>query len=80
MHNIDITYMYIYYNVCKLLKIHQLNTTKIKKSKIYKKRHVKDIKSYSKEGNKKWQYGRERYKNFTEDEKQRLVEYRKKIL
>ena len=27
--------------------------------------------------NKKWQYGRERYKNLFEDEKWSLVEYRK---
>ena len=25
-----------------------------------------------------WQYGRERYKNLLEDEKQKLVEYRRK--
>ena len=30
--------------------------------------------------NKKQQYGHERYKNVFEDEKQRLVKYRKKIL
>ena len=30
------------------------------------------------EKNKKWHYGRERYKNLPEDVKQRLVEYRKK--
>ena len=29
---------------------------------------------------KKQQYGRERYKNFSEDEKQKLVEYRKNII
>ena len=28
---------------------------------------------------RKWQYGQENYENISEDEKQKLVEYRKKI-
>ena len=28
----------------------------------------------------KWQYGRESYKNMSEDKKQKLVEYRKNII
>ena len=43
------------------------------------KKLVKDIKIYlKKERKKKRQYGRERYKKVLEDEKQNLVEYRKK--
>ena len=39
---------------------------------------VKDIKVFlKKKKKKKRQYGRERYKNLQEDEKQKLVEYRK---
>ena len=41
---------------------------------------VKDIKIFlEKKKKKKQQYGREHYKNLSEDEKQKLVEYRKKI-
>ena len=40
---------------------------------------MKDIKIFlEKKKKKKQQYGRERYKNFSEDEKNKLVEYRKK--
>ena len=40
---------------------------------------VKDIKGFQKKKKeKKQQYGGERYKNLPEDEKQQLVEYRKK--
>ena len=40
---------------------------------------MKDIKIFlEKKKIKKQQYGRERYKNFSEDEKNKLVEYRKK--
>ena len=43
------------------------------------KKLVKDIKMFlKKKKKKKQQYGRERYKNLSEDEKQKLVEYRKK--
>ena len=45
---------------------------KIKKD--YKRKLVRDIKDFL----KKWQYGGERYKNLSEDEKEKLVEYRKK--
>ena len=38
---------------------------------------MKDIKFFSEEEkNKKQEYGPERYKNISKDEKQRLVEYR----
>lgn len=40
---------------------------------------VKDINLSKEERNKKPQYGPERYGTFPEDEKQSLVEYRKKI-
>ena len=44
------------------------------------KKLVKDIKMFlKKKKKKKQQYGPERYKNPSEDEKQKLVEYRKKI-
>ena len=42
------------------------------------KRACKRCPNLSKEENgKKWQYDREQYRNLPEDEKQRLVEYRK---
>ena len=37
-------------------------------------------KSFKEEKEKKQQYGCERYKNLSEDEKQKLVEYRKNII
>ena len=40
----------------------------------------KNIKAFLKKKRKKWQFGRKRYKNLQEGEKQKLVEYRKKIL
>ena len=40
---------------------------------------MKDIKVFLKKKKKERQYGRERYKNLSEDEKNKLVEYRKKI-
>ena len=43
-----------------------------------KKRFVKHISLFKEEKEKKQQYGSERYKNLPEDEKQRLVGYRKK--
>ena len=42
------------------------------------KKLVKDMKIFLKKKTKKQQYGRERYKNLSEDEKLKLVEYRKK--
>ena len=39
---------------------------------------VKDVKVFIKK--KKEQYGHERYKNLSEDEKQKLVEYSKNII
>ena len=59
--------------------VYQLN--KIKKiKKDYKKKLEKDIKIFlkKKKKKKKQQYGRECYKNLSEDKKQKLVEYRKK--
>ena len=42
---------------------------------------VKDIKVFLKKKNvKKLQYGHERYENLLEDEKQKVVEYRKNII
>ena len=42
---------------------------------------MKDIKIFlEKKKKKKRQYGYERYKNLSQDEKNKLVEYRKKIL
>ena len=41
------------------------------------KKLVKDIKVFLKKKKKKKQYGRGQYKNLLEDEKQKLVEYRK---
>ena len=38
---------------------------------------MKDIKVFLKKKKKKRQYGRERYKNLSEDEKNKLVEYKK---
>ena len=42
------------------------------------KKLTKDIKTFLKKKTKKWQYGHERYKSLSKDEKQKLVEYRKK--
>ena len=45
------------------------------------KKLVKNIRVFlKKKKKKKRQYGRERYKYLPEDEKQKLVEYRKKVL
>ena len=50
------------------------------KRKTVKKKLAKDIKIYLKKKKKKKQeYGRERYKNLSKDEKQKSVEYRKNI-
>ena len=50
------------------------------KRKTVKKKLVKDIKIYLKKKKKKKQdYGSERYKNLSKDEKQKPVEYRKNI-
>ena len=50
------------------------------KKKNYKKQLLKDTKIFLKRKVKKPQYGCERYKNLSEDEKQELVEHRKEIL
>ena len=50
------------------------------KRKTVKKKLAKDIKIYLKKRKKKKQdYGSERYKNLSKDEKQKPVEYRKNI-
>ena len=70
----------MFLHISKCLKIHQLNITKIIK-KDYKKNLVQNIKFFIKKKQKQQQqqqYGREQYKNLPEDEKQKLVEYRKK--
>ena len=63
----------------KFLKIYHLNIIK-KIKKDYKKKLVKDIKIFlKKKKKKKRQYGCERYKSLSEEEKEKLVEYRKKF-
>ena len=59
------------------IKIHPLNIIKIMK-KVCKKKLVKDIQIFLKKKKKKQIYGCEQYKNLPEDEKQKLVVYRKK--
>ena len=54
----------------------QLNIIK-KIKKYYKKKLVKDIKIFLKKENRMQQYGREHYKNLSEDKKHKLVGYRK---
>ena len=50
-------------------------------NKEWQKKACEGYQSFSKEEKeKKWQYGHEWYKNLSEDEKQKLVEYRKKML
>ena len=49
-----------------------------KNKKRLQKKLVKDIKIFLKKKKKKQQYGCERYKNLSEEKKQKLVEYRKK--
>ena len=44
------------------------------------KKFVKDVKIYLKKKIKNQRFDHERYKNLAEDEKQKLVEYRKKII
>ena len=65
------SFSYIY----KYLKLYQLNIIK-KIKKEYKKRARERYQYLPKK--KKWQYGRERCKNLSEDDKQKLFEYRKK--
>ena len=63
--------------MCKklLAKYYQENKERLQK------KLVKDIKVFlRKKKEKKQQYGRERYKNLSEDEKQNLAEYRKNII
>ena len=59
--------------------MYELNIIK-KIKKNYKNQLLKDTKIFLRRKLKKPQYGCERYKNLSEDEKQELVEYRKKIL
>ena len=54
-------YIYIYIYIC--LKLYQLNIIK-KIKKEYKEKLAKEL-----------QYGRERYQNLSEDEKQKLVDW-----
>ena len=56
---------------------YQLNITEITK-KNYKKRLEKNIEVFPKKKKKKQQYGCEQYTNLSNDENQRLAEYRKK--
>ena len=50
-----------------------------KNKKRLQKKLIKDTKIFpKKKKEKKQQYGRERYKNLSKNEKQKLVEYRKK--
>ena len=59
--------------------IHQLNIIKVKK-RDYKKKLAKIINFFLKKKKKRRkQYGRERYKNLLENEKQKLREYKKNI-
>ena len=51
-----------------------------KNKKRLQKKLVKDIKIFLKKQKKKQQYGCERYKNLSEEKKQKLVEYRKNII
>ena len=51
---------------------------KKQKNKTNKKKSQKISKSFSKSKRKKQQYGQDCYKNLSKDEKQKLVEYRKK--
>ena len=61
------------------LKIHQLNVIKIIKRDYKSAREVYQGLSQE-EKEKKQQYSCKRYKALPEDEKQKLVEYRKKML
>ena len=64
--------------VQEFLKIYPPNSIK-KIKKDYKKKLAKDMKTFpKKKKKKKGHYGYERYKNLSGDEKQNLVEYRKK--
>ena len=65
----NINYLY------KNIQIHHLDITK----NINKERLQKEIMIFLKKKKKRRPYGREQYKNLPEDEKQRLIEYRKKI-
>ena len=57
--------------------MHQPNIIEKKTEKILKSL-VKGIKNFLKKKNKKREYGHEQDKNISEDEKQKLVEYRKR--
>ena len=74
----NIFYNFFFHIYTYALKLYQLNVImKIKKD--CKKNLVKDIKIFLKKKKKKQQeYGCERYKNLSENEIQKFVEYRKK--
>ena len=57
--------------------MHQPNIIEKKPEKILKSL-VKGIKNFVKKKNKKREYGHEQDKNISEDEKQKLAEYRKR--
>ena len=67
---------FAFFHIYECLKTYQLNIVK-KIKKDFKRKPMKDIKIKKEE---KQQYGRECYKNLSEDEKQKLVEYRKNII
>ena len=74
-----IFFIIFFWNIKKCLKNYKLNITKITK-KDYKNYDPGKYQSLCKEEKeRKRQSGRERYKNLSEDEKRKLVEYRKNI-
>ena len=56
------------------VKYYQYNKERLQK------KHMKDIKAFLKKKKKKWQYGCEWYKNLPGYEKEKLIEYRKKVI
>ena len=69
----------------KLLKIYQQNIIKKNYKAIKERVQKKSLERYQKfsaekKEEKKWQYGREHYKNLSEDKRNELVEHRKKAL
>ena len=72
-------FLIIFFTYIKILKIYQLDIIKIIK-KDFKNQLVKDIKIFLKKIKKKSNsiVVNNKYKNLPEDEKQKLLEYRKK--
>ena len=72
-------FLIIFFTYIKILKIYQLDIIKIIK-KDFKNQLVKDIKIFLKKIKKKSNsiVMNNKYKNLPEDEKQKLLEYRKK--